>query len=130
MAFNEIVKSAVSRLGIIRVSNALNPILYITLFVFPICCFAAWIFGDDPILKYGFVGLGAAFPLAFLWHYTRFAYSEPNRLQSEEHLARMRELSIVERKSSQGREMIPPTQADAPITEQELLSRNSGEVEP
>lgn len=127
ISFEEIVKSAITRLGVVRVANALNPLLYMTLVICPTFLFAAWLFADDPILKYGLVISGLLFPIAFLGHYTRFAFKDPSRLQSEEHLARMRELSIIARKGRTGPEPLPPLRNDLLVTEQDLLPNDRGE---
>ncbi|TXM71391.1 hypothetical protein FV218_15270 [Methylobacterium sp. WL69] len=116
---DEIVRSAVSRLGVVRVSSALNPLLYLALVVVPGSWLCAWIFLEDPVLRYGFSGFGALFALGFLGHYTRFAIKDPDRLQSEEHLARMEELAIIERKGRKGSEIVRLPHGDPPGLEQE-----------
>ena len=59
MKVDEVIKSAISRAAVVRVQNALNPLLWVSAIAAPICWIAAYMFRDDPILKYGFAGLGA-----------------------------------------------------------------------
>lgn len=118
---DETIRTAVSRLGVVRVSGALNPLLYMTMVMVPTAWGCAWLFREDKILQYGFVGLGAIFALGFLLHYTRFALSDPDRLQSEEYLVRKQELSMIERKGRTGPKVVearsdglPTSQDDTP----------------
>ncbi len=126
MPFDEVVKSAISRLGVVRVSNALNPLLYMAMVVIPLSWGCAWLFSDDLILKYGFAGLGAFIALAFLALYVWFAVTNPDRLQSEEYLVRKQELSIVERKGRSGPEVVPLPTNETPVQEQESVAHQRG----
>jgi hypothetical protein len=56
---DEVIRSAVSRAGVVRVRNAMNPLLWILAISAPICWVFAYVFREDSILKYGFAGLGA-----------------------------------------------------------------------
>ena len=58
MKVDEIIKSAIDRAGVIRVKNAMNPLLWLSPISATICWIAAYVFRDDLILKYGFAGLG------------------------------------------------------------------------
>lgn len=119
MPLDEVIKSAISRLGVVKVSNALNPLLYMALVVVPGSWGCAWLFQGDPILRYGFVAFGGLFAVAFLAHYTRFSMLDPDRLQSEEYLARKQELSIIERKGREGPEIVRLPKDDRPILDDE-----------
>lgn len=128
MPLDEIAGRVISRLGVVRIkSNALNTLLYISLVIVPVSWGCAWLFHEDPILRYGFAGFGAFYALAFLAHYTRFAIKAPDRLQSEEHLARMQELAIIERKGRRGPTIIQPAPNDRSILEQDLLQDDQSE---
>jgi hypothetical protein len=59
MRVDEVIRSAIDRAGVIRVRNAMNPLLWVLAISAPTCWVAAYMFRDDPILKYGFAGLGA-----------------------------------------------------------------------
>lgn len=125
MSVDELLRSAVTRLGVVRVSSALNPLLWITALVVISAWGCAWLFRDDPILKYGFAGFGASSVFFYLFHYTRFAFTDPDRLQSEEYLSRRQEFSILERKGVQGPEQIAPTRNDPLTIESEALPQSS-----
>lgn len=71
MSLDELVRSATSRAGIIRVRNVLNPLLWLCAVTTPISFLFAYLLGGDAI---------------------------PNRLQSEEFVLRQQELTIIERK--------------------------------
>jgi|GEM_PF-5909240 hypothetical protein len=111
MKVDEIVKSAVSRAGVIRVQNALNPLLWASLISAPISWVAAYMFRDDPMLKYGFAALGALPVIGTVAAYFLCFFLDRDRLQSEEFILKQRELSIIERKG------MPPVPIDANETE-------------
>jgi hypothetical protein len=108
---DEVVKSAISRAGAIRVTNAMNPLLWLSPTSATICWIAAYIFRDDPVLKYGLAGLGALPIVASIVAYFLHFFLDRDRLQSEEFVLKQRELSIIERK---GR---PPMLLDREETE-------------
>jgi len=111
MKVDEVLKSAVSRAGIIRVQNALNPLLWVLSISTPICWIAAYMFRDDPVLKYSFSVLGALPIVGSIVAYFLCFWLDRDRLQSEEFILKQRELSIIERK---GR---PPMPLDLNETE-------------
>ncbi len=61
MSLDEVVRSAFSRAGVVRVRNALNPFLW-TIPWTVIFLVAAYVFGDDPYSKYGLL-IVATLPL-------------------------------------------------------------------
>lgn len=61
MPLDDIVRSAVSRLGVVRVGNAPNPLPYMALVVILASWGCALLFRDGPILKYGLVVFGGVF---------------------------------------------------------------------
>ncbi len=99
MSLEEIIRSATSRAGIVRVRNALNPILWTCAVASPLCFGFAYAFGADPILRYGLAGLGTLPIILTLAAYIYFMFRNPDRLQSEEFVLRQQELTIIERKS-------------------------------
>jgi hypothetical protein len=111
VSVDEVIKSAISRAGVIRVRNAMNPLLWLSPISATICWIAAYVFRDDPVLKYGLVGLGALPIVASIVAYFLYFFLDRDRLQSEEFVLKQRELSIIERK---GR---PPIPLDAEETE-------------
>jgi hypothetical protein len=89
---DEVIRSAIERAGVIRVRNAMNPMLWLSSASTIIFLFAAYMFRDDPVLKYGFASLGALPILASLAAYFIFLFRDPDRLQSEEFVLRERAL--------------------------------------
>jgi len=111
VSVDEVTKSAISRAGVIRVRNAMNPLLWLSPTSATICWIVAYIFRDDAILKYGLVGLGALPLVASIVAYFLYFFLDRDRLQSEEFVLKQREISIIERK---GR---PPLMLNGEATE-------------
>ena len=59
MRVDEVVRSAIDRAGVIRVRNAMNPLLWLSPISATISWIAAYMFRDDAVLKYAFACLGA-----------------------------------------------------------------------
>ena len=106
MRVDEVVRSAIDRAGVIRVRNAMNPLLWLSPISATICWIAAYMFRDDPVLKYSFAGLGGLPIVAALVAYFLYFLLDRDRLQSEEFVLKQRELSIIERKG------LPPVPFD------------------
>lgn len=83
MKLDDAIRSWTSRAGVVRVRNALNPLLWMTALVVPTSLLAAYLFRDDPILKYGLFVLGASSVIATLVGYFILLFRDPDRLQSE-----------------------------------------------
>ena len=98
MSLHEIVRSFTARAGVVRVQNALNGILWGCAVATPVCFVFAAVFCADPILRYGFSALGALPVLTLVVAYIYFMLRDPDRLQSEEHIERQRELLLLERR--------------------------------
>jgi len=111
MNVDEVIKRAVSRAGVIRVQNAMNPLLWVLAISAPTCLVAAYMFRDDPVLRYGFSALAALPIVCSVIAYFLYFFFDRNRLQSEEFINRQRELSIIERKGG------PPMPLDMDETE-------------
>jgi hypothetical protein len=94
MRVDEVVRSAISRAGVIRVRNAMNPLLWLSPISATICWAAAYMFRDDPVLKYGFAGLGALPIVASLVAYFLYFLLDRDRLQSEEFILKERALQL------------------------------------
>jgi hypothetical protein len=86
MSVDEIVRSAISRAGVVRVRNAMNPLLWLSPVSATICWISAYMFPDDSILKYGFAGLGALPIVASIVAHFLYFFLDRDRLQSEEFL--------------------------------------------
>jgi len=95
----EVVRSAVSRAGVVRVRNVLNPFLwgFVWSIVFAVL---TYLFRDDAVMKYICLALSATPMLTALGIGVGFAIKAPDRLQSEEFLIRQQELMFYEKGAS------------------------------
>ncbi len=84
----------------IRVKNAMNPLLWLSPISATICWIAAYVFRDDPILKYGFAGLGSLPIIASLVAYFLYFFLDRDRLQSEEFILKVRQLQLRYRRKA------------------------------
>ena len=100
MRVDEVVRSAIDRAGVIRVRNAINPLLWLCAISAPICWTAAYMFRDNSILKYGFAGLGALPIVASIVAYFLYFFLDRDRLQSEEFVLKERALQLRYRKGA------------------------------
>ncbi len=93
----ELIRIAISRAGIVRVRNALNPFLwgFVWSVVFAVL---TYIFKDDAVMKYMCLLLAAAPMFVALGVGLGFALTDPDRLQSEEFVIRQQELTLIEKK--------------------------------
>lgn len=98
MSLDEIVRRATSRAGTIRVSNALNPLLWACALA-PAPWVFAYLFQADAVLKYVLVGLGAIPFIGLAVAYFILLFLDRDRLQSEAFVLRQQELAIIERKT-------------------------------
>ena len=97
MILEEVVRSAVSRAGVVRVRNALNPFLwgFVWTVVFAVL---TYLFKDDAVMKFACLALAAAPEMVALVIGVGFAVMNPDRLQSEEFVIRQQELTLIEKK--------------------------------
>lgn len=100
MSVDEVIRSAISRAAVVRVRNAMNPLLWLSPISAIICWTAAYVFRDDQILKYGFAGLGALPIVSSLVAYFLYFFLDRDRLQSEEFALKQRALQMVYRKGA------------------------------
>ncbi len=96
MKLDEAIKSGTSRAGVVRVQNALNPLLWFCV-ITPITWLAMYFLRDESIIKYFLLAFGALPVFATLVAYFIFMFRDPDRLQSEEFVLRQQELSIYSR---------------------------------
>jgi len=131
MGLDEVIKVAVSRAGIVRVRNALNPFLwgFVWSIVFAIL---TYLFRDDSAMKYVCLGLSAIPMLTALGIGVGFAIKAPDRLQSEEYVIRQQELRQnelkIRYKHGAAPEILDVTKNVEHI-EREWLSNDAGEDE-
>ena len=114
MRVDEVIRSAIDRAGVIRVRNAMNPLLWLSPISATICWTAAYVFREDQILKYGFAGLGALPILASLVAYFLYFLLDRDRLQSEEFVLKQREQTLIYRKGANA-EVVDPARETARI---------------
>lgn len=100
MRVDEVIRSAVNRAGVIRVRNAMNPLLWLSPISATICWIAAYMFRDDPALKYAFACLGGLPILASIVAYFLYFFLDRDRLQSEEFILKERALQLRYRKGA------------------------------
>ena len=103
MKVDEVLRSVVSRAGVVRVRNAMNPLLWLSSIAPAICWIAAYVFRDDPVLRYALASLGAVPILASVVAYFLYLAFDRDRLQSEEFILRQHALKMVYRKGADPR---------------------------
>jgi hypothetical protein len=93
----EISRIGASRLERVRVRNALNPMLWMSIALPIVLLPAAWIFRDNPWVVWFLLVLAALPTVTAIVAYMYFMISSPDRLQSEEYQLRQRELRMIYR---------------------------------
>jgi len=95
--FEEVVKIGLSRIDTIRVTTAVNPLLWLTGITLPLCLGAA-IFVPDRGFRFALVAVPAVAIVAVIVAYFLLLFRDPDRLQSEEYQIRQSELKMLYRK--------------------------------
>jgi hypothetical protein len=99
MSIDDIIRSAISRAGVVRVRSALNPFLWC--FVWTVAFLVATYFlRDDAVTKYACLWLAALPLLITLSVGILFALKDPDRLQSEEFVIKQSELRMIYKKGA------------------------------
>ena len=80
MRVDEVIRSAIDRAGVIRVKNAMNPLLWLSPISATIFLVAAYLFRDDPVLKYAFACLGGLPILASILAYFLYFFLDRDRI--------------------------------------------------
>jgi hypothetical protein len=113
MRIEDVIGSAISRAGVVRVRSALNPFLW--RFVWTLAFLVATYFlRDDAVTRYACLSLAALPLVTALTIGIFFALKDPDRLKSEEFIIRQNELRIY--KQGGGAEIINPAR-ETPRTE-------------
>jgi len=99
MNIDEMLKHGMSRVGNVYVRSALNPFLWSFCWSLAFLGFAV-AFRDDPLAKYGLLLLAAVPMLVTMGIGCYFAFTTPDRLQSEEYHLRQQALQILYRKGT------------------------------
>ena len=85
---------------LIKRGTATGPLIPVLLLV-PVLCIFAWLFRDVVVIRGipAFTTLCLAAMVAvvghYLWHYSKFANNDPDRLQSEQYRVQMQHLQLV-----------------------------------
>jgi hypothetical protein len=95
----EILNSAISRSGVIRVRSALNPFLWALVWSV-LFAFLAYLFRDDTATRFLCIGLSALPMFVALAVGVGFAISDPDRLQSEQFVLRQQALKTLYRRGA------------------------------
>jgi hypothetical protein len=96
MKLEEIAKTALWRLDVVRVRSVVNPLLWLVGLTMPFSVLAA-VFVDGQLLKLTFLGFAGISIGSTLVAYFIFMFRDPDRLQSEEYQLRQRELRMIYR---------------------------------
>jgi hypothetical protein len=98
MKVEEVVRTAASRIEVIRVRSALNPVLWMSVPVPAIFLAAAWFFREQPSVAAVLIAVAALPVMAGVAAYFVLLFRSPDRLQSEEYQLRVKELNIAYRR--------------------------------
>jgi hypothetical protein len=91
--FEDIVKTGLSRIDTIRVTTAVNPLLWLTGITLPLCLGAA-VFIPDRAFRFVLIAVPALAMVAAIVAYFILLFRDPDRLQSEEYQIRQTELRM------------------------------------
>ena len=85
---------------LIKRGTAMGPLIPVLLLV-PVLCVFAWLFTDIVVIMripvFSALCLAGAIAIVghYLWYYSKFARSDPDRLQSEQYRVQMQHLQLV-----------------------------------
>lgn len=99
MAYDEVLKQVISRAGVVKVRNAMNPTLWACAIV-PLICWVAATVLKDTVAFLPLVVVGMVPVVTWFLQTVYFSLSDPSRLQSEEYQLRHQALNMIERKGS------------------------------
>lgn len=116
MSLEELIRSGMSRIGVVRVRSALNPFLWSLAWSLVFLSFAVAL-KDDKVAEYILVALAAIPMVVSMGIGCFFAFTDPDRLQSEEYVLKQSELSIIARKGAPPLLSGPETAEDIPALE-------------
>jgi hypothetical protein len=96
MKLEEIVKTGLWRLDVVRVRTVVNPLLWLVGLTMPWSVLGAAL-TDNPWVRSAFLGIAGVSVVGTLVAYFIFMFRAPDRLQSEEYQLRQRELRMIYR---------------------------------
>jgi imidazole glycerol-phosphate synthase subunit HisF len=97
LKLEEIAKAGLTRVGVVTVATALNPLLWLTGLVTPASLLTLLFAGDLPV-QLALIGLAAFPPVITTICYAVLMIRDPQRLQSEEYRLRERAMQYIYRK--------------------------------
>lgn len=99
MSLDELIRSTISRVGVVHVRNVLNPFLWSFVWSIVFLSFAV-VFREDPPAKWVLLCSALLPMIVTMIIGCFFAVTKPERLQSEEYRLRQRALQILYKKGS------------------------------
>ena len=98
VSVDELLSRTLSKLGIVHVRSAINPLLWLVGIASPTAWIAAYLFGSTPAISEFLVGIGALPIIAVIIAYTYFMVADPKRLQSEGYQIRSQMIELIQTK--------------------------------
>jgi hypothetical protein len=120
----QIGQTAIARL---HVRSALNPILWLCLIAGLVFLSGAYLFRDDPFLKYLLVTIAVIPTLVACYGFVFFSLTKPEKLQSEDYQIRHEAIQVIQSKS--GRISNPSVPLEAIANPKARLIGMGGEQE-
>jgi hypothetical protein len=114
MKLDEIIKTGLWRLDIVKVRTAVNPLLWLVGLTTPLSVLAA-ILIDDRVTRLSLLGFAALPIVVTAVAYFIFMFQDPERLQSEEYRIRQRAIQFLYRMGGTAEIVDVATQPDVEI---------------
>jgi hypothetical protein len=93
MKLEEIIKTGLWRLDVIKVRTAVNPLLWLVGLITPLI-FVTAIIIDDRLIRIGLLAFAALPIIVTIVAYFIFMFRDPDRLQSEEYRLQLKEINL------------------------------------
>ena len=93
MKLDEIIKTGLWRLDVIKVRTAVNPLLWLVGLITPLI-FVTAIIIDDRLIRIGLLAFAALPIIVTIVAYFIFMFRDPDRLQSEEYRLQLKEINL------------------------------------
>jgi len=100
MKLDEIIKTGLWRLDVIKVRTAVNPLLWLVGLITPLI-FVTAIIIDDRLIRIGLLAFAALPIIVTIVAYFIFMFRDPDRLQSEEYRLQLKEINLRYRQNRQ-----------------------------
>lgn len=96
MKFDEIIRTGLWRLDVIKVRTVINPLLWLVGLTTPLAILGMIVI-DDRLLRFGLLAFAAIPIIITIIAYFIFVFRDPDRLQSEEYRIRQRAIQLLYR---------------------------------